>query len=296
MQNLIDEQLGKVLETHPYEKLVSVLWRCVRRREFSLIQRPQSYLVLSGGLGSSPYVRQKMKERYGAGGTVDASAPPINARGMRVLLSDTPQLAVVHGLVRARIQRAKRGVNVFSKKVSPISVGVLCRRKYNEKEHQGEDVALDPFDKKRWAERQIEWIIKRGDVVDANQGLEHKYRHKVEMGREHEPPRLKVVTSTSSARRDLPKSLPKTQTGDGVSVCDIVALLDRTSLRRKNHRWYHLRKEYNLAEFSVRLKVGAGLKFEILNKDGRCAHEHEEIPVRWESVKANHDPDGRRFQ
>lgn len=99
-----------------------------------------------------------MKERYEAGGS--SLAPP-NARDMSVLLSDMPQLAVVHGLVRARIQKAKMGVNVFSKKCCPISVGVLCRKKYNEKEHQGEDVGLDPFDKKRWAERQIQWIIKK---------------------------------------------------------------------------------------------------------------------------------------
>jgi len=271
MQNLIDEQLNVVLDTHSHEKL--------------------SYLVLSGGLGSSPYVRKKMKERYEAGGS--SLAPP-NARDMSVLLSDMPQLAVVHGLVRARIQKAKMGVNVFSKKCCPISVGVLCRKKYNEKEHQGEDVGLDPFDKKRWAERQIQWIIKKGDVVHADWGREHKYRHKIEMGREQEPQRTKIVTSTSG-RNTLPKSLPKAQSGDGVSVCDIVAVLDQSSLRRKNTRWYHLRKEYNLAEFSVRLVVGTGLKFEILNKDGRCAHKHDELPVRWEPVMANNDrdPDGR---
>jgi hypothetical protein len=225
-------------------------------------------------------VRQKMKKRYETDG------------GMEVLLSDMPQLAVVHGLVTARIQKAKIGVNVFSLKCSPISVGILCRKKYDEKEHQGEDVRLDPFDKKRWADRQIEWIIKKGDVLHADEGREHKYRHKIEMGHETEPQRTRIITS-SSGIRDLPKSLPKAKSGEGVSICDIVAPLDRTSLRRKNHRWYHLRKEYNLAEFSVKLKVGAGLKFEILNKDGRSAHEHEEIPVRWESVKTNQDPDGR---
>jgi hypothetical protein len=251
-----------------------------------------------------------MQERYGTGGATGASLAPPNARSMEVLLSDMPQLVVAHGLVKARIQTAKIGVGVFAKKVSPISVGVLCRKKYDEKEHQGEDVKLDPFDKKRWAERQIEWIIKRvsksfppprsatnmhvyqGDIVDANQGLEHKYRHKIEMGSEREPRRIKVVTSTSG-RRDLPRSLPKAQTGDGVSICEIAAPLDQSSLRRKNDRWYHLRKEYSLAEFSVKLKVGAGLKFEILNKDGRSAHEHEEISVSWEPVMANHAPHGR---
>jgi hypothetical protein len=80
---------------------------------------------------------------------------------MRILLADMPQLTVVHGLVMARIQMAKIGVSVYSKKCCPISLGILCRQEYNEKEHQGEDISLDPFDKKRWAERQIEWIIRK---------------------------------------------------------------------------------------------------------------------------------------
>ena len=102
-------------------------------------------------------MRQKMKERY----EVSGSTAPANARDMTVLLADMPQLVVVHGLVMARIQKAKIGVNVYSKKCCPISVGILCRKEYSEKEHQGEDVGLDPFDKKRWAERQIQWIIKQ---------------------------------------------------------------------------------------------------------------------------------------
>lgn len=244
-----------------------------------------------------------MKERYEVGGS---SLAPANARDMTVLLSDMPQLAVVHGLVSARIQKAKMGVNVFSKKCCPISVGVLCRKEYNEKEHQGEDVELDPFDKKRYAERQIEWIIKKvsesfvhaippltcaqGDVVDADYGRELKYRRKIQMGCEQEPQRTRLVTFLGR-RNALPKSLPKEQTADGVSISDIVAVLDQSSLRRKNSRWYNLRKEYNLADFRVRLLVGAGLKFEILNKDGRCLHKHDELPVRWEPVKANDEPD-----
>ena len=103
-------------------------------------------------------MHQKMKERYEADGSSLASA---NVRNMTVLVSDMPQLAVVCGLVRARIQKAKMRVNVFSKKCCPISVGVLCREEYNEKVHQGEDVELDNLDKKRYAERQIQWIIKK---------------------------------------------------------------------------------------------------------------------------------------
>jgi hypothetical protein len=56
-------------------------------------------------------VREKMKERYEAGGSSLALA---NAREMTVLLADMPRLTVVYGLVRAIIQKVKMGVDVFS--------------------------------------------------------------------------------------------------------------------------------------------------------------------------------------
>ena len=43
----------------------------------------------------------------------------------------------------------------------PISFGIVCREEYDATKHQGEIVVIDPFDKKRWAERQINWIIKQ---------------------------------------------------------------------------------------------------------------------------------------
>lgn len=86
---------------------------------------------------------------------------PANARDMTVLLSDMPQLAVVCGLVRARIEKVKMRVNVLERKCSPNSVGLLVRQEYDKYKHQMQDVWPDPFDKKRWAERQIEWLIKK---------------------------------------------------------------------------------------------------------------------------------------
>ena len=99
-----------------------------------------------------------MKERHEAGGSPSV---PANARDMNVLIADMPQLVVAHGLVMARIQKVKLGVSVFTLKCCPTSVGILCRKEYDEKEHQGEDAGLDPLDKKRWAERQIQWTIKK---------------------------------------------------------------------------------------------------------------------------------------
>lgn len=107
------------------------------------------------------------------------------------------------------------------------------------------------------------------------------------MGQEGRPQKTKIVMSTSE-RTSLPRSLPKARTrGDVRELCEIETILDPGSLSRKNQHWWHLRKEYSLAEFRVKLLVGTGLKFEILNKDGRCAKTNDEIPVTWEPVVAH---------
>jgi hypothetical protein len=128
--------------------------------------------------------------------------------------------------------------------------------------------------------------------VHADWGQEHKYRKKIQMGDERMPQKCKIVMSTTSDRASLPKSLPKAQTrGDVRELCEIETVLDPGSLSRKNQHWWHLRKEYSLAEFRVRLLVGTGLRFEILNKDGRCAKTNDEIPVKWEPVVAQATPE-----
>lgn len=71
------------------------------------------------------------------------------------------QLAVVNGLVAARIQANQGGPDVYSLRCSPISYGILCRELYDPVKHQGEQIVQDPYDKKRWAERQIDWIIRQ---------------------------------------------------------------------------------------------------------------------------------------
>jgi len=134
---LVDEQLRIVHGTHAGETI--------------------SYMILSGGLGSSPYVQKRMKERYERG----AGRGFVNAQSMSVLVATEPQLAVTHGLVLARSQALKGGPEVLSTRKCPVSYGVVCREAYDPAKHQGADVEQDPLDKKRWAERQVSWFIKQ---------------------------------------------------------------------------------------------------------------------------------------
>lgn len=115
----------------------------------------QSYLILSGGFGSSPYVRERLHQRYAVPGV--AKHP--NVLGLQVLMAEEPQLAVVHGLLLDRIQQLKRGVVMFGSRRSPVSYGIICDLIYDPEKHIGEPVRRDPRDNNLYAIDQIEWLI-----------------------------------------------------------------------------------------------------------------------------------------
>ncbi|KAK5175057.1 uncharacterized protein LTR77_000194 [Saxophila tyrrhenica] len=244
MCELIDKQLKTVKDNHPMESV--------------------SYLILSGGLGSSPYVQSRIRARYEGMG---AASP--GAKGIRVLLANEPQLTVVHGLVMSRIQSTRGGPEMYSTRMCPVSFGVICREVYNPKKHMGEDVSEDPYDKQKWAEKQINWIIKQGQVVRANTGASQSYRLKLDMGKEREPWRARIVMSTLPPDR-LPSSLKR----DGArEVAGIETILNPKDMKRKNRHWYNFGREFNRAEFELRVL------------DGMRSREHDEIEVDWQAVE-----------
>src|SRR6202034_122755 len=75
---------------------------------FSIFDRQQAHLVLSGGLGNSPYVQRRLQERYSSG-----SAPFSNARSLQVRVAPEPQLVVCKGIVADRVQKLKSGRSVL---------------------------------------------------------------------------------------------------------------------------------------------------------------------------------------
>lgn len=74
---------------------------------------------------------------------------------------DSRQLAVVQGLVTDRTQKIFRGTGVYQDRCCRVSFGVVCREEYDKMRHRGENVTIDPLDKSRWAEDQIDWFIKQ---------------------------------------------------------------------------------------------------------------------------------------
>lgn len=80
------------------------------------------HLVLSGGLGQSPYVQQRLKARYGNG-----SCQSPNAHYLQVRVAPDPQLAVCKGLVADRLRKLKAGESVLGWRCCRASYGLICK-------------------------------------------------------------------------------------------------------------------------------------------------------------------------
>lgn len=87
---VIDDQLQKLEISHPWEKVVGTKryfpWCIASTNSIGL----KSYLVMSGGLGSSPYLKQRLRKRYELG--VGGGFP--NAQELKILSAREPYVAI----------------------------------------------------------------------------------------------------------------------------------------------------------------------------------------------------------
>ena len=104
----------------------------------------------------------------------------------------------------------------------PDQLRNICRQIYDPVKHQGEDVAIDPRDKRKWAERQIHWFseqestnralrcfissLDQGQEIDVKEGIKHHYRLKIDLGKEQIPWKTQIVMSTLPTGQ-LPRSM-----------------------------------------------------------------------------------------
>jgi hypothetical protein len=268
--SLIDEQLAILQKTNPQETI--------------------TYLILSGGLGSSPYLQMKLREHYQPTTTCFS-----NAQDMQVLKVPKPQLAVCHGLVLDRVQQIKDNRVVYKERYCRNSYGVVVRRAYSPNIHFNEPISVDPRDQKWWVENQIDWFVVQvsqiqrqgwastdygqGQKVSVQQGVKQHYSLKVQPGREHLPWNTQIVMSTLPAHL-LPTSLNKS---GAQRVCKVESSLPQ-DMKLKNRHWYNAGPQYFRAEFDMQVLIGpADLKFQTLSKDGIISGGHAAIDVEWSS-------------
>ncbi|KAJ5930577.1 hypothetical protein N7466_006070 [Penicillium verhagenii] len=298
MQGLLDEQIRRLKRSHPFEKI--------------------SFIVLSGGFGSSPYIRKSLCDRY-----EDAYAI---TNAMHVLTVDEPQLAVVHGQVMNRIHQLKQGSHTLQSLFSRVSYGVICDQPYDPNRHTGESVRRDKLDKRMYAVQQIDWMVrqvclryspthytdvhskpnqtplhfhlhfkshastklthhceKQGDPVP-REGVTQVFRRKIYAHEMNKPWLAQIVMSTL-AKDKLPQSMSRTGAD---LICNIKVDMSSVDRTAKNSRWYHLKEKYYEAVINLKVIVGpTDLQFELWNVNGgRIRGEtHDPVSVVWEPVQ-----------
>lgn len=81
---------------------------------------------------------------------------------MSIIRCKFPQLAVVKGLVVDKRQKLESGTSLLTYRVARRSYGIVCREEWNPNIHVDEDIVMDNFiPGKRWANNQIDWIIRK---------------------------------------------------------------------------------------------------------------------------------------
>lgn len=234
-------------------------------------QRPRDmikYLVLSGGLGSSPYVQNELRARYA---------------NFQILCTLEPQLAVAKGLVIDRVQALREGTGVYTGKCSRVSYGVLCRRPYNKDLHRGEPMEKDPLDKIIYAKEQVDWLIREGAIVP-DEGFSRTYRLKIPRGQESQSFEAQFVMSEAPAH-DLPRSLRR---GHVQRLCTVRARFrdNERFIEKRGSIWPSSRHQHLIIDFKLKVIVGStDLKFEIVSMDGvKYDQNAASVRVEWQKV------------
>lgn len=112
-------------------------------------------MILSGGLGSSAYVRERLHEDL-------VASPHPNAAQIKIISASDPQLVVVKGLLLDRLQKLESGSKpVLVTRKARSSYGMVCKIKYNPDIHFQEELKKDPLDGQTYAMSQIDWLIKK---------------------------------------------------------------------------------------------------------------------------------------
>uniref|UniRef100_A0A0D2XFE6 Hsp70 protein n=1 Tax=Fusarium oxysporum (strain Fo5176) TaxID=660025 RepID=A0A0D2XFE6_FUSOF len=160
-------------------------------------------MILSGGLGSSEYVQQRIREH------LNRFNHP-SARNCSVIPSRFPQTTVVRGLLQDHKQRIETGNKpVLASYIARASYGVVVREIYNPERHFNEEIVQDDHDPgQRWAVNQVQWIIRKGDSVDPNEPLVKQFVIRLKPGQTSRSWNSQIVISRSEVDV-LPRSLRK---------------------------------------------------------------------------------------
>ncbi|KZL76953.1 hsp70 family chaperone [Colletotrichum tofieldiae] len=242
------------------------------------------HMILSGGLGSSAYVRDRLQQQF-------TSYPHTNACQMAVIPCQDPQLVVVRGLLLDPQQRKNsENLSVLATRIARASYGVLVRHVYSPLLHANEEMETDQFDpRQRWAVNQIQWLVRKGDVINPNKPIVKSFDVRLGPTETKRSWDARILISHNEA-----ELLPKSMRHDGASkLCDVKSNLEGVQqeqlvLKEKRGTCFSRGFKYYICSFDVRVIVApADLRFELWFGGQKFSKSHEPITVLWDEEGAN---------
>ncbi|KAK2758012.1 hypothetical protein FQN54_004418 [Arachnomyces sp. PD_36] len=235
----------------------------------------QSYIVLSGGLGSSEYVQKRIRENYGS-------------EEITIAVSSQPQLAVCKGLVIDQVHQLKYKQSILSKRSCSSSYGVLFNEIYDKKIHSSQQTKewKNPIDKRSYAVDRVHWLVREGEEISCNKPICHRFYRTVSV----KNPEVKfediIATSRTKSGR-LPTSIRE---GDAGKAGKVITTLNprwfregREDIERKDKKRFGVKiGKYWRITLEVRVYIGfADLRFEIWLADQLIGEQDDDIEVTW---------------
>ena len=116
------------------------------------------HLVLSRGLGQSPYVQQRLGDKYSEGSYLYP-----NAAAMQVCMAPDPQLAVCKGLATDRPRKLQAGQDALGCRRCRASYGLICKELYDRDnpKHFNRNPEKDSSDGKLYVSDWVDWFIEK---------------------------------------------------------------------------------------------------------------------------------------
>ncbi|KAI0108171.1 hypothetical protein F4814DRAFT_427049 [Daldinia grandis] len=223
--------------------------------------RRVDHIILSGGLGSSPYVQKQLQDRL-------RQHPSFRDASFHV--SSEPQFCVCKGLVYECVRKLYNGLPTFTKLCSQNSYGIIKYEEYNylnqshrlAKKENG--VEISPLDGKRFV-GYIDWLIRKGDEMKPGDKITKQLRRR--FGTNVKDFNLVGdLRLVGSSKRVPPNFLTQ---DNGVQILDSIRC-NYSDLKIRSGLWHiFLRGGYQEVRFKLQTTMeGQGVTFECLSPDG----------------------------
>ncbi|CAJ2506693.1 Uu.00g078790.m01.CDS01 [Anthostomella pinea] len=272
------EEMQSLFDPH-IESIMRKIQEQLDWMQMNNIDRPISYMILSGGLGSSKYVRDRLQHEM-------MIHPHPYTHQVKIIQAPDPQLVVVKGLLLDRLQSLDSGLApVIVSRVARASYGLICKARYNPAIHFNENVKKDPFDGELYAMGQIDWLIRKGDPISTNTPIVSAFTKKVDP-RDSDRTWDSIIMISDLDRDFLPHNVDQ----EGAKqLCVVKSDLTGVQhsemiMKRKARRLIFRGKKFYLCSFEVRAIVApADIRFELWFAGQRFSGNHDPIKITWDA-------------